>query len=106
MLVRWCSVLSDSFKMHNGTRQGSLLSPYFFARYVRSILRTVHDTRIGCNIGGIMYNILAYADDMVLVAPSWAALQFLIDTLCRAATIINMICNCLKTCCMIFNPCV
>ena len=46
VLVRWRSVLSDSFKMHNGTRQGILLSPYSFARYVRSLLQTVHNTRL------------------------------------------------------------
>ena len=38
VLVRYRSVLSDSFKKHNGTRQGSLLSPFVFARYVRSLL--------------------------------------------------------------------
>ena len=32
-------------------------------------------SNIGCNIGGVPANILAYADDMVLMAPSWPALQ-------------------------------
>ena len=84
--------------MHYGTRQGSLLLPYVFARYVRSLLQTAHNARVGCNIGGIIYNILAYADDMELIAPSWAALQLLIDTLFQAATDMNMICKFLKTC--------
>ena len=33
---------------------------------------------IGCRIGGLPVNIIAYADDIVLLAPSWHALQALI----------------------------
>jgi len=36
---------------------------------------------IGCNVVGIYYNIPAYADDLVLLAPTWAALQLLLDRL-------------------------
>jgi len=40
-------------------------------------------SRLGCNIGGIMVSLLVYADDniKVLVAPSWHALQELINIL-------------------------
>jgi len=63
--------MSDCFRIGNGTRQGGVLSPWFFARYVRDLLSEVVNSRIGCNIGGIFLNILAYADDIVLMAPSW-----------------------------------
>jgi len=49
-------------------------SPYF-TRYVRPLISAVVQSRIGCNVGGLYVNILAYADDMVLLAPSWHALQ-------------------------------
>ena len=111
MLVRWRSLLSDSFKIMARVTvvylqflYCGLLSPYFFARCIKSLLQTVHNTRVGCNICGTIYNILAYADDMVLIEPSWAALKLLIDTLFQAATDINIIFNCLKARCMIFNP--
>ena len=51
-----------------------------------------------------MINILAYADDLVLLAPSWRALQQLLDKLSVAATSIDMLCNIKKTVCMVFNP--
>ena len=51
-----------------------------------------------------MINILAYADDHVLLAPSWRALQQLLDKLSVAATSIDMLCNIKKTVCMVFNP--
>ena len=63
--VRWHGCMSDCFKIRNGTRQGGVLSPWFFARCVRDLLSEVVNSRIGCNIGGIFLNILAYADDIV-----------------------------------------
>ena len=69
--VRWHGCMSDCFRIGNGTRQGGVLSPWFFARYVRDLLSEVVNSRIGYNIGGMFLNILAYADDIVLMAPSW-----------------------------------
>jgi len=51
-----------------------------------------------------MVNILAYADDLVLLAPSWTALQQLLDKLQVTAGDIDMCCNSKKTVCMIFGP--
>jgi len=48
--------------------------------------------------------ILAYADDLVLLAPSWRALQQLLDKLQITAGDIDMCCNSKKTVCMIFRP--
>ena len=67
--VQWKSVFSDSFSVGNGTRQGNLLSPYLFARYIRDLMGEIINCNVGCNLGGVFYNILAYADDIVLLAP-------------------------------------
>jgi hypothetical protein len=96
--------ISSPINIGNGTRQGGLLSPYFFARYIRELICTVVQSNIGCNIGGVFYNLLAYADDIVLLAPSWRALQTLINLLNRCAMDINMLCNVAKTVCMVFKP--
>ena len=58
--------------------------------------------RIGCNIGGIF--LFAYAGDMVLIAPSWFALQKLLVTIPNEASYIKMSFNTKKTVCMVFNP--
>ena len=65
--VRWPNTQSESFAIQNGTRQGSVLSPFLFTRYIRELLSGVINSNIGCNIGGYMVNILAYADDLVLL---------------------------------------
>src|SRR5579872_3144252 len=62
------------------------------------------NSNVGCNLGGVFYNILAYADDIVLLAPSWAGLQYLLTMLSKCADIIDMSCNTDKTVCMIFQP--
>ena len=101
--VSWSNVLSNCFKMSNGTRQGSVISPYLFARYIRDLVKSIKDTRVGCNLGGCFVNILCYADDIVLLAPSWRALQALLDCLDSQILLIDMQCNTNKTCCMIFT---
>ena len=79
--VHWKTESSDSLLIGNGTKQGGLLSPYLFARYIRDVISEIVNMGIGCKISGISYNILAYADDIVLLAPSWRALQMLINCL-------------------------
>ena len=61
------------------------------------------DSEIGCNIAGCFLNILAYADDMVLLSPSWRGLQRLLKIVEEAAMAIDMTFNTYKTVCMMFR---
>jgi len=91
--VRWRNCLSGGFHMCNGTRQGGVLSPYLFSRYIRDLIAAVVNSGIGCKLGNQLLNILAYADDLVLLAPSWNALQNLLELLHVHAGLIDMIVN-------------
>jgi len=75
--------MSDGKMLHpqvsNG--QGGVLSPLHFSRYIRDLLHSVAGSGVGCFIGDQCANILAYADDLVLLAPSWYALQLLLNIL-------------------------
>jgi hypothetical protein len=51
-----------------------------------------------------MINVLAYADDIVLCAPSWRGLQQLLDILAVEICKIDVICNVKKTVCLVFAP--
>jgi len=73
--VQWNGIMSASFYIQNGTKQGAVLSSYLFSRCIRDLLRRVVDCRVGCNVGGCMVNALAYAGDIILLAPSWRVLQ-------------------------------
>ena len=79
---------------------------YLFKLYIRDLLKSVLGCNIGCNIAGRLVNILAFADDIVLVVPSWRGLQCLLDIIGKAAADIDMLFNTRKTVCMIFSPCV
>ena len=102
--VRWKNCFSQFFTIGNGTRQGGVLSPGLFARYIRDVLSAVVHSGIGCNVGGLMLNILAYADDIVLICPSWRGLQRLLDLLAVEISKIDMTANHAKSVCMVFAP--
>ena len=68
------------------------------------MIKSIVDTGIGCSIDNKLTNILAYADDIVLISPSWRALQELITILNANAKKINMTFNIDQTAAMIFAP--
>jgi exonuclease III len=105
LYVRWQSCTSGCFNIEKGVRQGGVLSPFLFNFYIRALIDKVTKLNVGCNIAGTMINLLAYADDIVLLAPSWRGLQTLLKVVEAAVNDIKMTFNTKKTVCMIFNPC-
>ena len=67
------------------------MSPYLFSRYIHELLGEVIQSRCDCCIGDMMLNVLAYADDLVLLAPSWRAMHYLLHLLNKLSTSIDMI---------------
>ena len=102
--VRWHNHTSVPLNIGNGTRQGGVLSPKLFVRYIRDVLVKLRESKPGCMVGGLMINVLAYADDIVLCAPTWRGLQHLLNILAVDIANIDMSCNVNKTVCMVFNP--
>ena len=90
------NIVSAPFNIGNGVRRGGVLSPSLFCRYINDLLLELASTKAGCYIGNLCYNLLSYADDLVLCAPSWVALQSLIDVLFKNVTVIGV--------CMVFSP--
>ena len=83
-------------------RRGGVLSPFLFRFYIRDLMLSIASLNIGCNFADINVNLLAYADDLVLLAPLWRALQHLLRAVKIA--LINMTFNTRKTVCMVCNP--
>ena len=50
--VKWGSVMSESFTVMNGVKQGGVLSPVLFAVYTDGLLLRLQESGIGCHIGG------------------------------------------------------
>ena len=89
--------------MKNGTRQGNVLSPYLFTVYMRCVIKDVIQTGIGCHIGNKPVCILMYmyADNIVILAPSWCAQQCSLNVCADSITKFGMSLNVSKSVTMI-----
>ena len=101
--VRWHNTVFSKFPINNGTKQGGVLSPYLFTRYVRNLLTSVAECNIGCRVGGVFTIIFSYADDMILLAPSWSAMQQIFELLEKNCITYSILCNTIKTVCMVLT---
>ena len=103
-MVKWGPVISKPFKSTNGTRQGSILSPYLFNVYIDDLSHKLKASGVGCHINNVCFNHLFYADDSVLIAPSPRALQILIDISYNFAVNSHLVYNLKKTKTMCITP--
>ena len=71
---------SSCFGITNGTRQGSVLSPAFFAVYIDDLLQRLRSLGVGCYIGDKFLGAAEFADDIVLIAPSRGAMELMLAT--------------------------
>ena len=74
-------MISRSFEIHKGVAQGCPLSPTLFAIYINSLLDKVNESNLGVDLKDNQnpISVLAYADDIVLLAESEANLQSMIN---------------------------
>ena len=69
--VKWANDVCNRIAVSCGVRQGSVLSPTLFNIYMNEL----NGCRVGCHIGNLSCNNIAYADDMVLLSPSAKGLK-------------------------------
>ena len=77
--VLWNNSRSKSFNVLNGVRQGAILSPILFSIYVDDLFMILKNSGFGCFINNHYYGAVSYADDIVLMCPSVAGLQQMIN---------------------------
>ena len=59
----------------NGTRQGAILSPIFWAVYADPMLQRLRQLGLGAHVAGLYMGAVCYADDVLLIAPTRNAMQ-------------------------------
>ena len=101
--VNYLSCVSEEWKIQNGVRQGGVLSGLLFGLYINSMLDRISKCKYGCRMGILPANIIAYADDIVLLAPSALGLQILINEAVNEAKCLNLKFNKDKTKWIIFR---
>jgi hypothetical protein len=80
--IAWCGVTYEYFLAANGVKQGAVLSPVLFCVYIDDLLSSLAKAGIGCYIGSHFVGAIAYADDIVLTAPTATAMRRLL-TICE-----------------------
>ena len=81
--VRWNGILSSIFSMRNGVRQGAILSAIAYCFYCEELFALLESRRLGCWVQGSFLGFLGYSDDNICLAPSYQALQDMLET-CEA----------------------
>ena len=71
---------SAVFTMHNGVRQGAVLSALVYCFYCEQLFSLLERKRSGCWVNGLYLGLLGYSDDNICLAPSLPALQDMLDT--------------------------
>ena len=88
---------SEPIYPKRGLKQGCPLSPVLFAIYMVELTNELHKTKEGLWIGGIVISILLFADDMVLIGKSRAAVERLLTKLIKCLEELGMEINTKKT---------
>ena len=89
-VVKWKGLLSTPFSIFNGVKQGAVISAVFFCIYTDDMIKELKKNQDGCWIDNHYLGIIAYADDIVLLAPSIDSLQKMIDTCSNYASRHNL----------------
>ena len=102
--IKWDDIFSGVFNISNGVKQGGVLSPFLFCIYIDDLLSSISETHLGCHIGNIYVGVLAYADDIVLLAPTPSAMRKMLSVCDSYAANFNITFNPSKSKCILFPP--
>ncbi|KAK2717003.1 hypothetical protein QYM36_007219, partial [Artemia franciscana] len=94
----------ESFRVLNDVRQGGLLSSLLYNLHADDLNLRLVKTGVGCFIGGVGFNNLSCADNLVIIAPTVAALNHLLSICDEFASANDIVFNTAKTQCMAFIP--
>jgi hypothetical protein len=102
--VQWSGIVSDYFLAGNGVKQGGVLSPVLFCLYIDGLLVALSRAGVGCFVGNNFVGALAYADDIVLLAPSASALRIMLSICDKYANEYSIVFNASKSKCLVVLP--
>lgn len=95
--ILWEGHTSRTFNVKNGVKQGGVLSPVLFSIYMDELLLCLQKSCVGCHIGQTFVGALAYADDVIILAPSKHALNRMLNICCEFALTFDVKFNPMKS---------
>ena len=96
--------MSYSFRFGGGIRQDSCLSPALFYTFVSLFIIRLRELDNGCHIKNVFVGCILYAHDIILLSPSVAGLQAMLNCCSSTSADLHLKFNCAKSCCVIFEP--
>ena len=72
---------------------GGVLSPTLFGIYVDGLLDKLKENGIGCHVGDVFCEGIGYADDIILLVPTYKGLKNMVLTCEKYASDFNIIFN-------------
>ena len=99
----WKKQHSDYFPCTNGIRQGAIASPVLYCAYMDVLLERLKKEGHGCWVGEHFAGSVCYADDLMLLSPSFSGLQKMILICQEYAAEFGMAYNPKKTVCILFS---
>ena len=101
--VHWNGKRSKTFELHNGVKQGGILSPVLFTVYFDCLLCRLKSAGIGCQMGNCFAGALCYADDVTILCPSLRGLNIMLKTCLSFAEEFSVVFNPMKTAAVSFG---
>ena len=103
--VRMMGYYTQYVDICSGLKQGGILSPLFYNVYVDDLLKLLSCEKLGCTIGGIYYESIFNANDIVLLGASVRKMQKMIDIYYKYGNKYSITLNTAKTNWMYTNTC-
>jgi len=103
MRVKWGPVMTSLVSVTNGVKQGGVLSPILFIVYFDELLYRLSRSSCGCHIGKTFAGALGYADDIVLLSPTYSGLDTMLDICKSFAAEYDVMFNPAKTKLLVFE---
>ena len=72
-------MLTDTFRVQRGVKQGCLISPTLFSVYINDLADDLKSANLGVNVNETIINLLMYADDVVLLTDAADKLQRMLN---------------------------
>lgn len=83
-------IYGESVRMVNGVRQGDPLSPILFNAVLDKTVRRVRETRVGYELNGYRFQLLSFADDIVIISSTPTGLQSTCDLVLESLALVGL----------------
>jgi len=97
-------ICSHPFVVGSGVKQGGVISPILFCIYTDSLLCALHNSGVGCYTGHMFLGALAYADDIVLLAPTPSVMRTMLALCDNFADDLYIVISAKKSKCIHIGP--